>query len=62
MNKIFIVMLFALNMVYFNQAMASSQIDQSVIFNEEGTADGENGDGKKDGKKDGEENPEEDCE
>lgn len=58
MNKIFIVMLFALNMVYFNQAMASSQIDQSIIFNEEGKADGEKGDGKKDG----EEDPEEDCE
>ena len=58
MNKIFIVMLFALNMVYFNQAMASSQIDQSIIFNEEGKADGE----KDDGKKDEEKNPEEDCE
>ena len=58
MNKIFIVMLFALNMVYFNQAMASSQIDQGIIFNEEGKAEGDKGDGKKDG----EENPEEDCE
>lgn len=58
MKKIFILMLFALNMVYFSQAMASSPIDQSVIFNEEGKADGENGDSKKDG----EENPEEDCE
>lgn len=58
MKKIFILMLFALNIVYFNQAMASSQIDQSIIFNEEGKVDGEKGDGKKDG----EENPEEDCE
>ena len=55
MRKFFILMLFALNMVYFHQAMASSQIDQTVIFyEEEGKPD--------DGKKDGEKNPEEDCE
>ena len=59
MNKIFILMLFALNMVYFNQAMASPQIDQGVIFNEEGKAEGEKGDGKKDGEKSPDE---EDCE
>ena len=52
-------MLFALNMVYFNHAMASSHLDQSIIFNDAGTPEGGNDD--KDGK-DEETNPEEDCE
>lgn len=60
MRKFFILMLFALNLVYFNQAMAlsSSHIDQSIIFNE----DGKSGDKKDGDKKDGEKNPEENCE
>ena len=61
MRKFFILMLFAMNMVYFNQAMASSPIDQTIIFNEDGKAD-EGKDGDKGGK-DGEKSPdEEDCE
>ena len=48
-------MLFALNLVSFNQAMASSHLDQMVIFN-----DAEEG---KDKGKDEEKSPdEEDCE
>lgn len=54
MRKIFILMLFALNMVYFHQAMASSQIDQTIIFYEEDKPDGDKG-GDGDAK-------EEDCE
>ena len=51
-------MLFALNLVSFNHAMASSCIDQTVVYNEEGKPDGKDGD-----KKDGEKNPdEEECE
>lgn len=53
MKKFFILMLFALNLVYFNHAMALSNTDQTVIFNDEGKPDGE---------KDGEKNPEDDCE
>ena len=56
MKKIFILMLFALNMVYVHQAMAASAIDQSVIFYEGEKPDEGKG---KDGK---EKNPEEDCE
>ena len=62
MNKIFIVMLFALNMVYFNQVMASPQIDQNIIFNEEegkpddSKPDDSKGEGEDEGAK------EEDCE
>ena len=53
MRKFFILMLFALNMVYFQSAMASSPIDQTIIFYAEGekTGEGEDGDAK-----------EEDCE
>jgi len=58
MRKFFILMLFALNLVSFNHAMASSHLDQSVIFND---ADTEDGKGGKDGK-DEEKNPEDDCE
>lgn len=62
MRKFFILMLFAMNMVYFNQAMASSPIDQTIIFNEEGGTTDEKKDGDKGGK-DGEKSPdEEDCE
>lgn len=50
-----------MNMVYFNPAMASSPIDQTIIFNEDGKAD-EGKDGGNGGK-DEEKNPdEEDCE
>lgn len=59
MRKVFILMLFALNMAYFNNAIASSNIDQCVIYNEEGESE-EGTDGGK--KKDGEKNPEEECE
>lgn len=68
MNKYFILMLFALNLVYINAAMASSLCDQAIIFNDDGKADGDKKDGdkkdsgKKGGKKDGGKNPEEDCE
>ncbi|MCW8901885.1 MAG: hypothetical protein OQK75_03340 [Gammaproteobacteria bacterium] len=63
MRKVFILMLFALNMVYFNHAIASSNIDQSVIYNEEGKPEEGKDGGKKDGKKGGDKkNPEEDCE
>ena len=60
MRKVFILMLFALNMVYFHQAMAASPIDQTIVFYEEGKPDG----GKKDGDKKGEDEgaTEEDCE
>ena len=59
MSKFFIFLLFALNLVYFNHAMATSCIEQTVVYNEEGKPD----DGKDDEKKDGEKNPdEEECE
>jgi hypothetical protein len=48
-------MLFALNMVYFQPAMASSPIDQTVIFYEEEKS-GENGSDEDEGA------TEEDCE
>lgn len=53
MRKIFILILFALNLVYFNQAMALSHIEQNVIFNDEGKP--------ADDGKDKEKNPEDDC-
>lgn len=53
MRKFFILMLFALNLVSFNHAMASSHLDQSVVFNDADTTE----DGK-----DEEKNPEDDCE
>lgn len=49
----FILMLFALNLVCFNHAMALSHTDQSIIFNDESKPDG----GKDEEKK----NPEDDC-
>ncbi|MDH5600078.1 MAG: hypothetical protein OEY78_02115 [Gammaproteobacteria bacterium] len=63
MRKVFILMLFALNMIYFHQAMAASPIDQTIIFYAE-VDEGKDGDKKKDGKKkDGDEGAkEEDCE
>ena len=54
MRKFFILMLFALNLVSFNHAMASSHLDQTVIFN-----DAEEGEDKG---QDEEKNPEDDCE
>ncbi len=55
MSKFFILMLFALNLVSFNHAMASSHLDQTIIFNDAEKPD--------DGKGEGEEkNPEDDCE
>lgn len=60
MRKVFILMLFALNMVYFHQAMAASPIDQTIIFyaDEDKADDGKDGD-----KKDEDEGAkEEDCE
>jgi len=57
MRSFFILVLLALNLVYFNHAMALSNLDQTVIFNDDGKSD----EGKDDGK-DGEKNPEEDCE
>jgi len=53
MSKFFILMLFALNLVSFNHAMASSHLDQTIIFNDAEKPD----DGKGE-----EENPEDDCE
>lgn len=53
MYKVFIIMLLALNMVGFNQAMASSNLDHSVIYNDAETPDDEN---------DEEKNPEDECE
>ena len=53
MRKFFILMLFALNLVSFNHAMASSDLDRTIIFN-----DAE----KPDDGKDEEADPEEDCE
>jgi hypothetical protein len=47
MKKFFILMLFALNMVYFQQAVASSPIDQTIIFyaDEDKPDEGSGGDG-----------------
>ena len=61
MRSFFILVLLALNLVYFNHAMALSNLDQTVIFNDDGKSDEGKDDGKDDGK-DGEKNPEEDCE
>ncbi len=57
MSKFFILMLFALNLVSFNHAMASSHLDQTIIFNDAEKPD----DGKGEGE-DEEKNPEDDCE
>lgn len=64
MRKVFILMLFALSLVSYNNVMASSCLDQTVIYNEEGQQPdtGDDGSKKKDGKKDDKKNPEEDCE
>ena len=59
MSKFFIFLLFALNLVSFNHAMASSCIDQTIVYNEEGKPDGEGGD-KSEGEDEGAK--EEDCE
>lgn len=53
MRKIFILMLFVLNLVSLNHVMAVTNIDQSMIFNEEEKSDEENGK---------ETNPEDECE
>ena len=53
MSKFFIVMLFVFNLVCLNQAVATTQIDQGVIYNEESAPE----DGK-----DEEKNPEDECE
>ena len=55
MNKLFIIFLFVFNMVYFNQALASLQVDQGVIYNEETTPE----EGKDEEK---EKDPEDECE
>ena len=55
MSKFFILMLFALNLVCFNHAMASSHFDQTVIFNDAEKPDDGEGEGE-------EKNPEDDCE
>jgi len=57
MSKFFILMLFALNLVSFNHAMASSHLDQTVIFNDTGSPEED-----KDKGEDEEKNPEDDCE
>ncbi len=56
MSKFFILMLFSLNLVSFNHAMASSHLDQTVIFNDTGSPE----EGKDKGE-DEEKNPEDDC-
>ena len=62
MRKVFILMLFVLNLVYFNHAMALSHIDQTVIANDEGKPDESKPDeSKPDGDKGEEKNPEDDC-
>lgn len=58
MNKLFIIFLFVFNMVYFNQALASLQVDQGVIYNEETTPE----EGKDEEGKDEEKDPEDECE
>ena len=58
MRKFFILMLFALSFVSFNQAMASSNLDQNIIFND---ADGAE-EGKDKGKGEETSPDEEDCE
>ena len=58
MRKFFILMLFALSLVSFNHAMASSNLDQSVIFNDEPAPE----DGKDKGKDEEKSPDEEDCE
>lgn len=52
MRKVFILMLLALNLVCFNHAMALSDIEQSIVLNDEG---------KPSSDEDKEENPEDDC-
>lgn len=55
MKAFFILMLFALNMVYFNHAMATSNIEETMICNEEGESGKDKG-------ADEEKDPEDDCE
>ena len=54
MSKFFILMLFVLSLVSFNHAVASSHLDQTIIFNDAEKPD--------DGKEGEEKDPEDDCE
>lgn len=57
MKKFFILMLFALNLAFVHQAMASSQIDKSIsCYAEDGKKKGDKGKGEDEGA------TEEDCE
>ena len=58
MRKFYILMLFALNLVSFNQVMASSTLDQNIIFNDADSAE----QGKDKGKDEGTSPEEDDCE
>lgn len=60
MSKYFILILFAFNLVSFNQVMASPNLEQNMIFNDDTKTD-EGKDGTKDGTKGDEKNPEDDC-
>lgn len=53
MNRFFILMVLAFSLVGFNQAIASTNLDHQVIFND---------DTKTDETKDEEKSPEDDCE
>lgn len=54
MRKIFILMLFVLNLVSLNHVMAITNIDQTMIFNDEEKSEEE--------EKGEEKNPEDECE
>ncbi|MFK5913124.1 MAG: hypothetical protein QM484_02020 [Woeseiaceae bacterium] len=59
MRNFFIFMLFAFNLVSFNQVIASPNLDQIMICNEEA----ESGNASTDDTNEGDEkNPEDDCE
>lgn len=52
-TKLFILLLFGVNLMIFSPAMALSSLDQTVVFKEQG---------KPDQGKEAEKNPEDDCE
>jgi len=62
MRSFFILALVALNLLCLNHAMALSNLEQRVIFNDDGKSDEAEDNGKPDGGKGGETNPEDDCE
>ena len=61
MRMFFILVLFVINIVSFNQVVASPNLDKNVLFNDDTKTD-EGKDETKGESEKGEKNPEDDCE